>query len=84
MLNFVKNFLDLNQRRINSYRPIIKKINELEPVISQLSDEKLAAKTPYFKKLLADGKSLDDILPEAYAVVREAIKRTIGERAYDV
>lgn len=84
MFNILKNVFDENKRRINSFKPIIDKINELEKEISLLSDEKLAKKTEEFKDRLNKGETLDDILPEAYAVVRESIKRTIGERAYDV
>lgn len=84
MLSFLKNLFDESHRRINSFKPIVAKINELETKVSALSDKKLALKTEFFKEELKKGKTLDDILPEAYAVVREAIKRTIGERAYDV
>ncbi len=84
MFNILKNVFDENRRRISSFRPIIEKINSYEKEISLLSDEDLTGKTQYFRDLLEKGKTLDDILPEAYAVVRESIKRTIGERAYDV
>ena len=62
----------------------MEQINALEAAIEKLSDEELKAKTPELKELLKQGKSLDEILPEAFAVAREAIKRTVGERAYDV
>jgi len=84
MFNFIKNLFDENQARLRSYKPLVAKILELEPEISKLSDKKLAQKTDYFKKELELGKTLDQILPEAYAVVREAIFRTIGEKAYEV
>ncbi|MDD4938161.1 MAG: preprotein translocase subunit SecA [Candidatus Shapirobacteria bacterium] len=84
MLSFLKNIFDDNLKRIKSYQKIIDRINALEPQISKLSDAKLAQKTEFFKKELSKGKTLDDILPACFAVVREAIKRTIGERAYDV
>jgi preprotein translocase subunit SecA len=84
MLNIIKNVFDENRKRINSFKPIIEKINAYEKDISALNDEELNKKTEQFKKELKNGKTLDDILPEAYAVVRESIKRTIGERAYDV
>lgn len=84
MLKFLKNLFDDNAKRIKSYQKIVDQINNFETEISKLSDEKLSKKTEYFKKQLSQGKTLDNILPEAYAVVREAIKRTIGERAYDV
>jgi preprotein translocase subunit SecA len=84
MLSFLKNIFDDNQRRISSFSPIVAKINKLEAEIQKLSDKELANKTSYFKEQLVNGKKLDDILPEAYAVCREAIRRTVGERAYDV
>ena len=84
MFSFLKNVFDDNVKRIRSYQKIIGKIDSFEPEITKLSDEELTQKTDYFKKLLKKGKTLDDILPEAFAVVREAVKRTVGERAYDV
>lgn len=73
-----------NARQLRKIQPIVDKINALEPGISALSDESLAAKTVEFKDRLAKGQTLDDILPEAFAVVREASKRRIGQRHYDV
>ncbi|GMU18977.1 MAG: protein translocase subunit SecA 1 [Candidatus Babeliales bacterium] len=73
-----------NARQLRKIQPIVEKINALEPGISALSDESLAAKTVEFKERLAKGETLDDILPEAFAVVREASKRRIGQRHYDV
>jgi len=84
MLSIFKNLFDDNHRRVKSFEPVIAEINKFEPSFSKLSDSELFKKTEYFKGLLKKGKKLDEILPEAYAVVREAIKRTIGERAYDV
>jgi preprotein translocase subunit SecA len=84
MLSFLKNIFDEDRRRINSFKPIINQINSFEAQIKELSDKELSAKTVYFKEQLSSGKKLNDILPEAYAVCREAISRTIGERAYDV
>ncbi|NMM97643.1 preprotein translocase subunit SecA [Bifidobacterium olomucense] len=63
---------------------VAKAVNALEDEISALSDEELKAQTPKFKKMLADGKSLDDIMPEAFATVREVSKRTLGQRHFDV
>ena len=63
---------------------IVDEVNSFEPSIAPLSDEALRAKTDEFKKRLAAGETLDDILPEAFAVVREAAKRTLGQRHYDV
>jgi preprotein translocase subunit SecA len=73
-----------NARQLRKIQPIVDKINGFEPAISALSDESLAQKTVEFKERLAKGETLDDILPEAFAVVREASKRTIGQRHYDV
>lgn len=84
MFNVFKNLFDDNKKRLNSYSKIIEEINGYEKTISKLTDKKLSEKTAYFKDLLAKGNTLDHILPEAFAVVREAIKRTVGERAYDV
>lgn len=63
---------------------VVDQVNAFEPAISQLSDESLRAKTAEFKSRFADGQSLDDLLPEAFAVIREAAKRTLGQRHYDV
>lgn len=84
MLNFLKSLFDENKKQINSLLPIVDKINSFEGSIKNLSDEKLTKKTTEFKNRLTKGETLDQILPEAYAVCREAISRTIGERAYDV
>ena len=84
MFSILKNLFDFNTKKLKSYQPIIAKINSLEPEIKKLSDQKLKAKTQYFKKQLKNGKRLDDILPQAFAVVRESIRRNLGERAYDV
>lgn len=73
-----------NARQLRKIQPLVDKINALEPAISALSDESLASKTVQFKERLAKGETLDDILPEAFAVVREASKRKIGQRHYDV
>lgn len=66
------------------YAPTIKKINALEPLLQALSDDELKGKTAEFRARLASGVSIDDILPEAFAVVREASRRTLGQRHYDV
>lgn len=84
MFNALKSFFDENQKKLKSYQKIISEINSLEPTTTKLSDKELSDKTNYFKKILSEGKTVDDILPEAFAVVREAINRTVGERAYDV
>lgn len=73
-----------SEREVKRVIPIVNKIEALEPELEKLSDEELKAKTSEFKKRLAEGETLDDILPEAYAVVREASKRTIGLRHFRV
>ena len=77
-------FKTYSEKEVKRLMPIVKEINDLEPEMEKLSDEELVAKTPYFKKQLANGKTLDDILPEAFAVVREASKRVLGMRHFDV
>ena len=73
-----------NEREVKKLLPIVEKINALEDGIKKLSDEGLKEKTADFKDRISKGETLDDILPEAFAVVREAAKRVIGERHYDV
>ncbi|MFH1825489.1 MAG: preprotein translocase subunit SecA [Candidatus Firestonebacteria bacterium] len=73
-----------NEREIKRFQPLVDKINSLEPGIQKLSDNELKDKTNEFKERLAKGETLDDLLPEAYAVVRETAKRTIGQRHFDV
>src|ERR1019366_9491455 len=79
-----KLFGSANERRIRSYQPRVAEINALEPELEALSDEALRARTDEFKKQVGEGKSLDDILVPAFATVREAAKRTIGQRHFDV
>jgi preprotein translocase subunit SecA len=73
-----------NDREMKRLWPMVDRINALEPRISSLSDEELMAKTPEFKGRLEGGETLDDLLPEAFAVVREVSKRTLGMRHFDV
>ena len=82
--SLAKVFGTRNDREIKAMRPIVEKINSLEPEIQALSDIDLAAKTIDFKERIARGASLDDILPEAFAVVREAGKRVNNMRHFDV
>ncbi|MCS7030385.1 MAG: preprotein translocase subunit SecA [Gloeomargarita sp. SKYG116] len=77
-------FGDPNQRRINQYKPLVTEINLLEPEMEKLSDEELRGKTAEFRQRLERGETLEDLLPEAFAVVREAGKRVLGMRHYDV
>lgn len=84
-MSFLKKlFGDGNEKKLKAYYPIVEKINSLEPEIAALSDADLKAKTAYFKAQLTAGKTLEDILPEAFAVVREVSKRVSGERHFDV
>jgi len=73
-----------NERELKRIQPIARRINQIEPQILPLNDEQLRAKTPEFKERIDRGESLESILPEAFAVVREAAKRTLGERHFDV
>ncbi len=79
-----KIFGDPSKRYVKGIEPLLLKVNSFEESISSLSDEELKAKTEEFKKRIAGGETLDMILPEAFAVVREAGKRTLGERHFDV
>ncbi|CAM0119626.1 preprotein translocase subunit SecA [Stenotrophomonas maltophilia] len=73
-----------NERQLRQLNRIVAKINALEPEIEKLSDEQLQAKTPEFKQRIANGEALDKVLPEAFAVCREAGRRVLGMRHYDV
>ena len=79
-----KIFKTYSEKEVKRVMSIVQKINSLEEEISKLSDKELRGKTEYFKKQLQEGKTLDDILPEAFAVVREASKRVLGMRHFDV
>ena len=81
---FKKIFKTYSEKEVKRVMPLVEKINGMEEEISKLSDSELRAKTEYFKEQLKNGKTLDDILPEAFAVVREASKRVLGMRHFDV
>ncbi|KKT28730.1 MAG: Protein translocase subunit SecA [Parcubacteria group bacterium GW2011_GWC1_44_10] len=81
---FGKIFGDANEKVINEMRPVAEEINNLEKDFEKLSDGELKKKTEEFKAQIANGKSLDELLPEAFAAVREAAKRTLGQRHFDV
>lgn len=81
---YEKIFGSESSRYIKKILPLLKKVNDVEPEMHELSDEQLRAKTTEFKTRLGEGATLDDLLPEAYAVVREAARRTRNERHYDV
>ncbi len=84
MFKWLGGLIDSNEKELKRLQPMVDRINHLEPDFARLSDAELRAKTDEFKARLKDGSSLDDILPEAYAAVREAAKRTIGQRHFDV
>ena len=84
MFGLKKSIGDISKKILREIAPIVEEVNGLEADISALSDEELKGKTEHFRKELADGKTLDDILPEAYATVREVTKRVLGQRHYDV
>lgn len=71
-------------RDIKSLRPILDQVNAFEEQLRKMSDDELKAQTPKLRKMLADGKSIDDILPEAYATCREASRRVMNMRHFDV
>ena len=79
-----KIFGSSNERRVKAYRPKVEAINALEAEIERLSDADLRARTEMFRKQLADGADIDDLLAPAFATVREAAKRTLGQRHFDV
>ncbi len=74
---------DANQKYIQKVQPLVDKINNLEKEFGEFSDEQLKEKTKYFKERLDKGETLDDLLPEAFAAIREASKRVLGQRHYD-
>lgn len=84
MLNFISKLLDSNEKEIKRIRPIVEQINSLEKKVQKLKDEDFARETEKLKKRYNEGESLVSLLPEAFALVREAAKRTIGQRHYEV
>jgi len=83
MLKFVKKLFDYNEKEVKRLRVVVEKINAFESKVKKLPDKSLSAKTEDFKNRLKRGESLEQILPEAFAVVREAAVRMIGQRPYD-
>jgi preprotein translocase subunit SecA len=75
---------DPNARKLKKYQPLVTDVNLCEEEIKELSDEQLRGKTAEFKQRVAKGESLDDLLPEAFAVIREAARRVLGLRHFDV
>jgi preprotein translocase subunit SecA len=84
MLKWLGSLLDSNEKELKRLEPIVAKINSLEPQFEKLTNAQLRDKTEEFKARLKAGETLDDLLPEAFAAVREAAKRTLGERHFDV
>ena len=84
MFKWLSNLLDSNEKELRRLQSLLDRINSLEPEFEKLADAELRAKTEEFRARLADGESLEEILPEAYAAVREAAKRTIRQRHFDV
>ena len=84
MFKLFSGLIDSNEKELKRAQPLVSQVNSLEPAFEKLSDAELRAKTDEFKAQLQEGTSLDEILPEAYAAVREAAKRTIKQRHFDV
>jgi len=84
MVKWLSSLIDSNERELKRLQPLVDDMNALEPEFERLSDAELRAKTDELKARLKDGEGLDEILPEAYAAVREAAKRTIKQRHFDV
>ncbi len=84
MLKFLSRFLDSNEKQINQLKPLVAQINELEPKVKKFKAHEFAKKTQEFKTRIEEGETTNDILPEAFALAREAANRTIGERPFDV
>jgi preprotein translocase subunit SecA len=84
MFKWLGGLVDSNERELKRLQPTVDKINSLEPEFERLSDAELHAKTDEFKARFNNSESLDDLLPEAFAAVREAAKRTLGQRHFDV
>ncbi|MBI4198063.1 MAG: preprotein translocase subunit SecA, partial [Chloroflexi bacterium] len=82
--SLLKPFISSNEKVLGRLRKNVELINSLEPDFQHLSDEELRDKTQEFRQALADGDALEDLLPEAFAAVREAAVRTISQRHYDV
>ena len=81
---FSKILGDSNRRTLNDLHAVVEDVNALEPEVQRLSDAELQARTDAFRSRVAAGETLDDILPEAFATVREAARRAIGQRHFDV
>lgn len=83
-MKFLRKFFDTSKRDVEALMPLVERINSLEPEIEAMTDDQLKAKTPEFKERLANGEDLDQIAPEAFAVVREVSRRLLNMRHFDV
>jgi len=84
MLGFIKDWLDDNVREVKKLQRVVDEINKLEPKISAMSEDELKGMTAVFRERLDQGQTLDELLPEAFAVVREVSRRVLGMRHFDV
>lgn len=84
MIKFLDRLLDSNEKQLKKLSPMVEKINSLEPKMKKLKDDEFSGMTAAFKQRVVEEETLDDLLPEAFALAREAIQRKIGERAFDV
>jgi preprotein translocase subunit SecA len=84
MPKWLSGLIDSNEKELKRLQPLVKRINELEPEYERFSNDELRARTREFKQRLQSGITLDELLPDAFAAVREAAKRTLGQRAFDV
>ncbi|MFH1140124.1 MAG: preprotein translocase subunit SecA, partial [Chloroflexota bacterium] len=84
LTGILKGLVDSNERALKALRPMVEEVNDLEPAFQALSNDQLREKTQDLRARLEQGETLDDLLPEAFAAVREAAKRTIGQRHFDV
>ena len=84
MFKLLARLFDQNEKELKKMAPLVEKINSLESEMKKLKDSQFPKKTTEFKERVASGESLNDLLPEAFALVREAIRRVVGERAFDV
>ena len=84
MVKLFSGLLDSNEKELKRLQPVVERVNALEPEFEALSVHELRQKTDEFRARLESGESLDQLLPEAFAAVREAAKRTLGQRHFDV
>src|SRR3990172_1805020 len=84
MFNFIGKIFDSNEKEINKLKPIVSETNSFEEKFKKLKEKNFPLKKKKFKERVRDGESLDLLLPEAFAIVREASRRSIGQRHYDV